>query len=173
MPATESLGQVSVLATQAATTAWGAVGDFFILIILTAALFLFAYYVGRGPFVAVLLSLYGAYAIYAAFPFTSYLPSEPPLTSVVAHAALYVGLGVAFYVILRRVVVSDFLYVGITGLIILSLLGATFIVAVANHVLLVTEIYQFTAPLEMLFAPTQYFFWWFIGPAVGLFFLAR
>jgi hypothetical protein len=78
-----------------------------------------------------------------------------------------------FYLILRRVVVSDFLYIGIFGTLILALLGATFLIAMAYHVFPVADVYNFTPAMDALFAPQKYFFWWFVAPALGLFFLAR
>ncbi len=173
MTATEGLAQVSTLATHTALTAWSFASDFLIVLILFSVFLLFAWYVGRGPLVAVLLSFYSAYALYAAFPYLSYLPTAPALTALLAHIGLYAGLILAFYIILRRVVVSDFLYIGIFGLIALSFLGAGFLLALAYHVFAVSSVYTFTPAISVLFAPQQYFFWWFIAPAVGLFFLAR
>ena len=168
-----SLTDVGNLATNTALTAWGAASDFLIILILVGVLLLFASYVGRGPFVASLLAFYAAYALYVAFPYTSLLPTAPPITALLSHAGLYLVLVVAFYIVMRRVVVSDFLYIGIFGLIILSTLAAAFILALAHQVFVVTSLYQFSPPIEMLFAPKEYFFWWFIAPAVGLFFIAR
>ena len=164
---------MSTLATHSALTAWSFASDFLIVIILLSVFFLFAWYVGRGPFVAVLLAFYAAYALYAMFPYLSYLPTAPAMTALLAHVGLYAGLTLVFYIILRRVVVSDFLYIGIFGLIALSFLGAGFLLALAYHVFSVSSIYTFTPAISTLFAPQQYFFWWFVAPAIGLFFLAR
>ena len=119
-----NLSNVSTLVTHTAFSAWGIASDFLIILILLGILFIFAYYVGRGPFVAVMLAFYAAYALYVAFPYMSYLPSAPETTAVLAHIGLYTALTIAFYIILRRVVVSDFLYIGIFGLILLSFLGS-------------------------------------------------
>ncbi len=173
MTATNGIAQVNTLATHTALTAWSAASDFLIVLILLGVLFLFAWYVGRGPFVALLLAFYAAYALYVAFPYASLLPTAPPLTALFAHIGLYMGLVFAFYIILRRVVVSDFLYIGIFGLIALSFLGAAFLLALAYHIFPVASIYHFTPAIDILFAPSKYFFWWFVAPAIGLFFLAR
>ena len=173
MSATEGLAQVNTLATHTALTVWNGASDFLIVLILLSVFFLFAWYVGRGPFVAVLLAFYAAYALYAMFPYMSYLPTAPALTALLAHVGLYAGLTLAFYIVLRRVVVSDFLYIGIFGLIALSFLGAGFLLALAYHVFPVASVYTFTPAIDVLFAPQQYFFWWFVAPAIGLFFLAR
>lgn len=171
--ATEGIAQVSTLATHTALTVWNSASDFLIVLVLFGIFFLFAYYVGRGPFVALLLSFYSAYALYAMFPYMSYLPTAPAMTSLLAHIGLYTAFSLAFYIILRRVVVSDFLYIGIFGLVALSFLGAAFLLTLAYHVFPVASVYNFTPAIDLLFASKTYFFWWFTAPAVGLFFLAR
>ncbi|MBI5405465.1 hypothetical protein HY972_00285 [Candidatus Kaiserbacteria bacterium] len=170
---TDAIAQVNALATHTALTVWNGASDFLIVLILFATFFLFAWYIGRATLVSVLLAFYAAYAIYVVFPYANYLPTAPALTALLAHIGLYLGLSLVFYIILRRVVVSDFLYVGIVGTIVLSLLGATFLIALAYHVFPVAEVYRFTPAIDLLFAAKQYFFWWFAAPAIGLFFLAR
>ena len=173
MPDVASLGQVGTLATHSAITVWGAISGFLVIIVPTLMLIIFARYVGKGQFVAILLALYASYALYAAFPYMAVLPTAPAITALVTRLGIYAGLALLFYIILRRVVVSDFLYIGTLGLILLSLLASTFLLALAYHVFPVTELYHFNSALDPFFAPKQYFFWWFLGPAVGLFFFAK
>jgi hypothetical protein len=173
MTATDGIAHVNTLATHTALNLWNSASDFLIILVLIGFFFVFAWYVGRGPFVAIMLSYYGAYAIYIAFPFMSYLPTAPPLTALLAHAGLYAGLGFAFYIVLRRVVVSDFLYIGNISLIILSFFASAFLIAMTYHVFPITAIYHYSPAMDVLFAPDKYFFWWFVAPAVGLFFLAQ
>jgi hypothetical protein len=173
MPDLGSLAEVSAVASQSAIGAWDAISGFLVIIIPTFVLFYIGWYIGRGPFVAILLALYSAYALYAVFPFVDLLPSAPAITALATRLGLYGALALLFYIIMRRIVVSDFLYIGMMGIMLLSLLGATFLIALAYHVFPVADVYQFNAALDPFFAPSRYFFWWFIGPAVGLFFLAR
>ena len=161
------------LAATTALSVWSVASDFLIVLVLLSAFFLFAWYVGRGQLVAILLAFYTAYALYVTFPYQSFLPTAPALTALLAQIGLYGALVFLFYIILRRAVVSDFLYVGVFGLAALSFLGAAFLIALAYHVFPVATVYQFTPPLDLLFAPKEYFWWWFIAPAIGLFFLAR
>ena len=170
--ATEAIAQVNTLATHTALTAWNSASDFLIIIILFGVLFLFAWYIGRATLVSVLIAFYAAYALYVVFP-AAYLPTAPAMTALLANIGLYAALTLAFYIILRRVVVSDFLYVGIFGTIALSFLGAAFLLVLAFHVFPVASVYNFTPAVDALFAPKQFFFWWFVAPAIGLFFLAR
>jgi len=173
MSATEGLAQVNELATNTALTVWSGASDFLIILILVAVFFLYAWYIGRGQLVSVLLAFYCAYALYLMFPYMSLLPTAPALTALIAQAGLYLGLAFLFFIILRRVVVSDFLYIGIFGLAALSFLAAAFLLALAYHVFPVAEVYNFTPAIDLLFAPKEYFWWWFVTPAIGLFFLAR
>jgi len=173
MAPVENITQVKNLAVDTALSAWNSASDFLIIIVLVAALFLFAWYVGRGPLVAVLLAFYCAYALYVIFPYASYLPTAPAMTALLAQVGVYLSLSFLFYIILRRVVVSDFLYIGIFGLLALSFFGSAFLIAMAYQVFPVNTVYHFTPAIDLLFAPKEYFFWWFAAPAIGLFFLAR
>ncbi len=173
MSATDGIAQVNTLATQYAFTVWNGMSDFFIILVMVAVFFLYAWYIGRGQLVSVLLAFYCAYALYLMFPYMSALPTAPAMTALLAQAGLYLGLSFLFFIILRRVVVSDFLYIGIFGLIALSFLAAAFLIALAYHVFPVADVYRFTPAIDLLFAPKAYFWWWFVAPAVGLFFLAR
>lgn len=173
MSASSSIAQVNTLATQTVHSLWNFGSDFLIVIALFAAFFLFVWYIGRGPLVALLLALYAGYAVYSFFPYTSLLPTSPATTTLFSHLGLYAAITFIFFIILRRVVVSDFLYIGLFGIISLSFLGAAFLLALAYHVFPVASIYHFTPAVALLFAPKAYFFWWFVGPALGLFFFAR
>jgi len=173
MTAADGIEQVSSLATNTAFSAWSMAGEYLIVLVLIGVLFFFAWYFGHGPFVALLLSFYAAYAVYTLFPYTSLLPSTPTLTALLSNIGVYLAFVLVFFIVLRRVIVSDFLYIGIFGLIILCALGAAFLIAVASHVFLITSVYQFTPAITALFAPDKYFFWWFSAPAIGLLFFAR
>ncbi len=173
MTAEAGLAEVNQLATETAVTAWAWAGDFLIVILLFTALFMFAWYFGKGPFAGLLLSFYVGYAVYALFPYLSLLPSAPAQTALAAHLALFASLTLLAQFIIRRIAVSDFLYVGVIGIIILSLLGACFLLALAYHVFPVQEVYTFTPAIDALFAPKEWFFWWFVAPLIGLLLLAR
>ena len=173
MLASTSLAQVNAIATDTVSTAWVIASAFLILLVLTGLLFVYSWYIGGGPLMALLLSFYAAYALYIAFPYANLLPSAPPLTALLAHAGFYLAIVFVFYVVMRRIVVSEFLYIGVVGLLVLSFLGASFLVALGFHVFPVTTLYHFSPAISALFGPDKYFFWWFVAPAIGLFFLAR
>ena len=175
LSASQGLSQVSTVATHTALTVWAAAASFIVLIILTLFFYGFARYRGRGPYVALLLAFYTGYAVYLAIPqaYVSYLPSAPALTAVVVHALLYLAFVFVFYIILRRVVVSDFIYIGLFGLLGISFLAGAFLIALAYHAFSIASVYHFNNSIANLFAPSRYFFWWFVAPAIALFFLAH
>lgn len=173
MPDANSIAQVTAVAAPIAMNAWNAVSDFVIILIMVLVFIMFSRYVGRGPFVGVMVAFYTAYALYVAFPFMAFLPTAPAITAVGTHVGLYLALVFLFYIILRRVVVSDFLYIGSLSLMILSFTAAAFLIALSYQIFDITSVYQFTPAIDMLFAPKEFFFWWFVAPAVGLFFLAH
>lgn len=164
---------MSTLATHTALSVWSAVSAFLVLLILTGLFFLAARTLGRGRFAALLLALYAGYALYSTFAYASFLPTAPPVTALLAHALLYGAFVMAFYLILRRMVVSDFLHISLLGFAVLAFAGAAFLMALAYHVLAVNDVYRFTPAIQALFAPKAYFFWWFSAPAIGLFLFAR
>lgn len=169
----ETFAPIGTFLTSNAVSSWDVISGFLVLIVPALVLFYVGWYVGRGPFVAALLAFYAAYALYAAFPYADVLPSAPAATALATRLGLYLGLTFLFYIILRRVVVSDFLYIGMFGLLLLSVLASTFLLALGYHIFPVSAVYTFNAALDPFFKPDAYFFWWFIGPAVGLFFLAK
>ena len=135
--------------------------------------FIFAWYVGRGPFLGLLISLYVSFGLYQAFPYMGILPSAPALTSVLTRIALFVFIAIISYLILRRSVVSDFLALGVFGIILLSLIATGFIFALAYQTFNVSSIYTFSPTFTFLFGNSQFFFWWAAAPLIGLFIFAR
>lgn len=164
-----AITQAQQIATHVSINFSSITSDFLSIIILAGALFIFARYIGRGPFVALIVSLYSGLALYTIFPFMHYLPSAPARTALISDVALFIGLSAIAYTILRRVVVSDFISLGTISLVILSLLGAGFLFALAYQVFPVRAVHSFTPAINALFAPKTYFFWWISAPLIGLF----
>ena len=142
--------------------------DFFAFIVITAAVLLFALYFGRDRIAPLIAALYGALTLYGAFPFPS----------MVQGPYMQIGLYVVFTVLLF-IAFSGLSYFmaarsgGFVAEIIMAVLIAGFLLAVSIHILPVQEVYAFTGATKDLFASNQAFFWWLVGPAVGLFFIGR
>lgn len=172
-----SLIAVQQSATSGVFLAWAVVGNFIVLISLSLILFLFCYRMGKGPFVSLVMALYVGYAIFVVFPYRELIQ-----TGVGAGPAYIAGVSIILYliaviipyVIIRKVSASDFINLSMTAQLVLSILTAGFILALAHHALSLGGLYDYPAPLALVFDPAQYFFWWFIAPLAGfLFFTGR
>lgn len=166
---------VSGYATTGAASAWLLVGNFVVLLVLIGIMLIFSYKAGRGGIISLILALYAGYAIYVVFPYTNQIIDAGGSTAVkaVISAILY---GLATYVpfhFIQRLTGGGFGVLSVFPRFVLSFLAAAFILALSYHVFDISNIYTFPAPLNTIFAPQGYFFWWFIAPLIGLIFMVH
>jgi hypothetical protein len=167
--------QVSNFATMSATHAWAIVGNFLILVILTAIMIGFSYYGGKGGIISLLVAFYSGYGIYEAFPYTTSIidAGGAAIFKAILSLILFILSIILPYLFINRLIKGGFGVLSFLPRFVLSFLAACFLMALAYHVFDVTHIYTFPEPMNSLFAPNQYFFLWFIAPLVGLFFLVH
>lgn len=146
----------------------GLVGNVLVFVILVVVLVAFALRVGRSALLSLIVSLYIGYAVYAVFPFGELLGS-----SALANLATYGALVVVSYLVVRRLSSGAIGGFRIAPLIILCVLTGGFLMALGYTAFALDTVYDFPALLDSIFAPKEYFFWWFIAPLVGAFFLGR
>jgi hypothetical protein len=123
---------------------------------------------------ALVVSLYTGYALYAIFPYTAdllKLGNTPDIKFAISLLIYIVAVSISQF-ILRRFTSSVFGRAGAMPLIIMALLTAGFVVALLYHVFGVTAVFNFPGIVNSVFAPNAFFFYWFIAPLAGLFFLA-
>ena len=128
-----------------------------------------------GGIISLLLSFYAGYAIYLVFPYTDFIISAGgvPLLKAVLSVILFLLSILIPYLFINRLIKGGYGVLSFVPRFVLSFLAACFLIALAYHVFNVTHIYTFPEPMNSLFAPDQYFFWWFIAPLFGLFFLVH
>ena len=167
--------QVSNVATASATNAWALVGNFLILAVLTLIMIGFSYYGGKGGIISLLLSFYGGYALYLVFPYTNTIidtGTTPLLKALISVVIFLIAIFIPF-IFTQRLLKGGFGVLSFVPRFVLSFLSACFLIALAYHVFNVTHIYTFPEPMNSLFAPDKFFFWWFIAPLAGLFYLVH
>ncbi len=171
----EFLTQIQEFATVSASNAWLLVGNFLVLIVLTIALLIFSMRGGRSALISLILALYGGYAIYVVFPYTDMIVGAggSQLVQAVISILLFLAATAIPFILIRRITGGGFGSLSLIPNTVLAFLAASFLLAVGYHVFDLSNIYSFPQPLDGLFAPEGYFFWWFIAPLVGLFILAR
>ncbi len=167
--------EISNLATSATASAWIWGGNFLILIVLTVIILFFAMHQGASGLISLNLAVYAAYALYTVFPYRESIIQigATPLVQAILSIGLYMILMALPFMISLRLTAPSFGQLSIFQNLLLSFVAAGFMLALAYHVFGISNIYAFSDPLNSLFAPKGYFFYWFIAPILGLYFLAR
>ncbi len=170
-----SILEIGSLATSFAGDAWLFGGNFLILIVLTIILLFFAMRGGRSALISLILSLYAGYAVYLVFPYTQSIVNiaDARIVQAFLSIVLYSIATIPFYIFIKRITGGGFGSLSVIQNFILAFLTAGFVMALAYHVFEVNNIYSFPDPLNQLFAPSGYFFYWFLAPLIGLYFLAH
>lgn len=163
----------SVTAVSGDAMIW--VMNFLVLIVLTMVIYVFAMRKGGAGVISLNLTLYAGYAVYAVFPYKDAIIGigATPLIQAVLAIVLFLLLSMVPYVVIMRLTEPSFGQLSFFQGLLLSLVAAVFLMALAFHVFEVSNIYTFSEPLNQLFAPEGYFFYWFIAPLIGLYFFAR
>ncbi len=164
--------QVNAFASHGVASAWVIAGNFLILFIMTLVMIGFSYKAGRGGIISLLVAFYAGYALYLVFPYTQSIigaATSVPIKAIISIVIYGICTFIPFHFI-QRLVGSGFGVLSFVPRFALSFLAAAFLLALAYHVFHVSNIYTFPDPINSLFAPNQYFFWWFIAPLLGLLF---
>jgi len=150
------------------------VGNFLVLLILAGILFFFALRAGRAMLVSFILALYVGYAFFTVFPYKElFIIGDTALARSVAGVLLF-GVFTFFpYMLLRRVSTNGSMRIHALTLGLLALVAGGFVLAIGYQVLDIASLVPLTPSLNALFAPDQYFFWWFLAPLIGIFLVAR
>lgn len=175
MDVTSVATQVSDLTTTGLSSVWLLAGNFVVLLVLFIVMLLFSYKAGRGGIISLLVAFYAGYAIYTVFPYTSQIVDAggtPMVKAVISILIFGIATFIPFHFV-QRLSSGGFGVLSVVPRFVLSFLAAAFLLALAYHVFDISDIYTFPAPIDQLFAPEGYFFWWFIAPLVGLLFLVH
>ncbi len=167
--------QVSNVATASAFNAWALIGNFLILAVLTLLMIAFSYYGGKGGIISLIMAFYGGYGLYLVFPYTSVIVDAGGTPLFKALISIFIFLVALFipFIFIQRLIKGGFGVLSFVPRFALSFLAACFLLALAYHVFNVSHIYTFPEPMNTLFAPDRFFFWWFIAPLAGLFYLVH
>lgn len=165
--------QVNTFAATGLSNAWLFATNFLALLIMTVIMIGFSYKAGRGGIISLLVAFYVGYALYMVFPYSQSIIDAGGTTTIKAGLSitLYIIFTIIPFKFIQRLVGNGFGVLSFVPRFALSFLAAAFLLAVAYHVFHVSNIYTFPEPINTLFAPDKYFFWWFVAPLLGLLFL--
>jgi hypothetical protein len=157
---------------------WGIILLFFYEIAYFLAIFgllaVYAIFKGRQAIMNVIIALYFALLISIEFPYYDFVLRG--LESAQGIAAMKLGF-FAFITTLAtvlcfRIMPDEFKenrFESMGKKLLLALTGTALVMTFSFHVLPVTEFLTPGTPLQTVFAPEQYFFWWLILPLVVLY----
>lgn len=166
--------QVSDIATSAAGSSMVVLSNFLVLVVLTV-IFVLISYRSRAGIVSLVVSFYVGYALFSVFPYSKDIIASggSPLVKAGISVGIYAMCCIVPYIFIERLVTGGIGVLSVFPRFGLSFLSATFLMALAYHVFHVNNIYTFPEPLNTLFAPDQFFFWWFLAPLLGLLILVH
>ena len=147
--------------------------NFLALIVLTAALTIFAVRTSRQAFLSFIIALYVGYALYLVFPFELVGKTQSSTTASIVHIALYLILSLLTYLLLRRIGGASQSHIHILPVVFIAFLTSGFLLALGYHAFGIQHILTLSRSLTQFFAPANYFFYWFIAPLIALFIFAR
>lgn len=150
-------------------------GNFLVFIVLVAVLFFLAQRQGASGLISLNIALYVGYGIYTVFPYKDAVIGigDTAVIQATISVILFAIATLLPFIVAIRLTNNSFGSLSLIHDTILSVLAAGFLMALAYHVFDISNIYHFSEPLNLLFAPEGYFFYWFVAPLVGLYFLAR
>lgn len=143
--------------------------DFIIIAITFAVLFVLSIHFGKGAIITLIFSFYVGLLVYLHFPyierFLFFTETETQL--FLSNAIVFLTFVIISYVTLSRVVYADFSEKTAGRLLeagLLSASAALLLLAFSYQILPVTTLYNFGAPVDLLFEPSNFFFLWLIIP---------
>lgn len=142
-----------------------------LVVIATTLLILFAFSIrfGKGAIITLIFSFYVGLLTYLHFPYTERFLffTETETQLFFSNAVIFIAFVIISYIILGRVVYSDFLKKRHERLIEAGLLSAAatlLLLAFSYQILPVTTLYNFGEPVDALFESSTFFFLWLVIP---------
>ena len=129
---------------------------------------------GRYALINVVFALYLALLLTLKFPYFDTFLNGTPIHDAIIKIIFFVLVTIAGVFLLRRHIPGDdyektFEFLG--KKIILAVLATILVMAFSYQALPVTELIHPGTPIQILFEPASYFFWWLLLPLVLLFFI--
>lgn len=152
--------------------------DMIILIAIFVALVVYGLRYGKYRMISLMLSFYIVIPIISSFPYLKSFSFFGESTNAATYSQIAVFLLIVVFlnVILSRFVCEEFPSRGLRRLIeagVLSISSGGLLLALSYHIIPITALYDFAAPIDAIFASTTMFFWWLIIPLAALLFTVR
>ena len=152
--------------------------DTIILAIVFVVLFAYGLKYGKRRIISLLISFYISIPIILFFPYLEKILffGETIDMMLYSQIILFLLIVVLINIIIDRVISWELGERGIRKLIeigVLTFVSGGLLMAISYHIIEITTLHDFAAPIDALFASTSMFFWWLVIPFVVLLFTVR
>lgn len=129
---------------------------------------------GRQAIINLMVGLYFALLISLEFPYYTTILAEAngPHTEAIGKLILFSVFTVIATILIKRLMPDEYKekkFESFHKKILLAIGATILIMAYSFHVLPITEFLTPGTPIQALFAPGQYFFWWLLAPFIVLY----
>ncbi|PIT96756.1 hypothetical protein COT82_01380 [Candidatus Campbellbacteria bacterium CG10_big_fil_rev_8_21_14_0_10_35_52] len=152
--------------------------DTIILIAVFIVLFAYGLHYGKYKIISLILSLYVAIPVFSYFPYTQIFSffAESEKAILYSQIVFFLIIVVFFNIIIGKFMVEEFSASGFKRFIddgFLAAAGGGLLLMISYHIIPITLIYDFAAPIDILFLPATMLFWWLVIPFIILLFTFR
>lgn len=146
-------------------------------IVVFLSLLLFTMVRGRRALTSLILGLYFALLMSLTFPYYETifsLVADEFIPDTILSVLIFAGFTTGGSLLFDRILFhrpDETAFQAMNKKVVLALLGTILVMAFSYHVLPITSLVESASPVNTLFAPHEYFFWWLIIPIIGLFLL--
>lgn len=146
------------------------------VIVVFVGFLLYALARGRQALINVIMGLYLALLISLKFPYYDLVLGRVggPKGESITMLAVFAAFALFSTLLFGRLMPSEFdegTFESFGKKLLFALAGTVLIMAFSYHALPITDFIDPGSPIQHLFAPSEWFFWWLILPLVVLFFL--
>ena len=139
-------------------------------------LLLYAMAKGRQGLVNVIMGLYFALLISLNFPYYDVIISQAASakTEAILKIAVFVGFALLSTYLFAKLIENEYterVFESFINKLAFTFAATALVMAFSYQVLPITELIDPGSPMQQLFAPEEWFFWWLILPLVVMFFL--
>lgn len=133
---------------------------------------LLTFFMGKSRGVTVVLSLFGAIALFQSFPFIKQMTVlSGPIPEALNIVGVFVAFALCVFFLLDQYIVGDFAEGNFFTSILIGVVFTAIILALIYFVLPFSPLYDFGANVDKWFTGSFNLFWWLLAPLVILFFV--
>jgi uncharacterized membrane protein YraQ (UPF0718 family) len=151
-----------------------AIQEFALLLGVFGFFIVYSIFRGRQHLINLIVGLYFALLISLVFPYyDTLLGGEPGPSNTLGTLVIFAAFTIISTILIGRLMPEEYRekkFESFFKKLLLALAGTVLVMVFSFHVLPLTELLHPSTPIQSLFAPREFFFWWLIAPLIILYF---